>query len=61
MTCPACQQDNPLHANFRLAFGVPVRKTSESGPPGAPYAKLQRALSEALEQQTARVSLILGN
>ena len=53
MMCPGCQQDNPLRANFCLACGVPLGRTRESDPPGAPYAKLQRALSEALKQQTA--------
>jgi GAF domain-containing protein len=53
MTCPRCQQDNPSHANFCLACGVPLRSTGESGPSGTPYAELQRALTEAQEQQTA--------
>jgi two-component system, NtrC family, sensor kinase len=53
MTCPRCQQDNPSHANFCLACGVHLRSTGESGPSGTPYAELQRALAEALEQQTA--------
>src|SRR5215470_18503759 len=59
MTCPRCQQDNPVpDAQFCLACGVPLRRTSESGPPGAPYAELQRALSEALEQQTATAEIL---
>src|SRR5215475_5207843 len=53
MTCPRCQQDNPSHAKFCLACGDPLGRTGESGPPGAPYAELQRALTEALEQQAA--------
>src|SRR5215831_9122833 len=53
MTCPRCQQDNPTHANFCHACGIPLGSTSESGPSGAPYADLQRALTEALEQQAA--------
>src|SRR5262245_30393825 len=53
MKCPGCQQDNPSHANFCLACGVPLSRTSESGSPRAPYRALQRALSAALEQQTA--------
>ncbi len=32
MTCPGCQQDNPLHANFCLAWGVPLRRTSGGRP-----------------------------
>src|SRR5215468_9420110 len=53
MTCPRCQQDNPSHANFCLACGIPLRRTSESGPPGVPYAELRRALTEGTEQQRA--------
>src|SRR5262245_59019279 len=53
MTCPRCQQDNPSHAKFCLACGVPLRRTSESGPSGMSYVQMQGALTEALEQQTA--------
>src|SRR5262245_10738722 len=58
MTCPRCQQDNPSHAKFCLACGVLLRSTSESGPPGAPYAELQRALTEGAEQQTATAEIL---
>src|SRR5215831_1985768 len=58
MTCPRCQQDNPTHANFCHACGIPLGTTSESGPSGAPYADLQRALTEALEQQTATSEIL---
>ena len=59
MTCLRCQQDNPSHARFCLECGVPLGSTSESAPSGAPHAELQRALTEAQEQQTA-TSEILG-
>jgi len=58
MMCPRCLQDNPSHATFCLACGVLLRSTSENGPPGAPYAELQRALTEALEQQTATAEIL---
>jgi GAF domain-containing protein len=53
MKCPRCQQDNPSHAKFCLDCGAPFKGTHESGRPAASYADQQRALSEALEQQTA--------
>src|SRR5215813_8841932 len=58
MTCPGCKQDNPSHAKFCLACGVPLGSTSESGPSGAPHAELQRALTEAQEQQTATAEIL---
>src|SRR5215472_13023003 len=58
MTCPRCQQDNPSHAKFCLECGVPLGSTSESGPSGAPHAELQRALTEAQEQQTATSEIL---
>src|SRR5215467_13418963 len=58
MTCPRCQQDNPSHANFCLACGIPLRRTSESGPPGVPYAELRRALTEGTEQQRATAEIL---
>src|SRR5215467_5151856 len=53
MTCPRCQQDNPSHAKFCLECGVHLRSTGEGGASVAPHAELQRALTEALEQQAA--------
>src|SRR5215831_12708565 len=58
MTCPRCQQDNPSHANFCLACGVPLGSISESGPSGAPHTELQRALTEAVQQQTATSEIL---
>jgi len=58
MKCPRCQQDNPSHAKFCLDCGVPFKGTHESGRPAASYADLQRALSEALEQQTATSEIL---
>ena len=58
MKCPRCQQDNPSHANFCLACGVHLRSTGEGGPSVAPHAELRRALTEALEQQTATAEIL---
>src|SRR5215472_13108302 len=58
MTCPRCQQDNPSHAKFCLECGAPLGSTSESGPSGAPHAELQRALTEAVQQQTATSEIL---
>jgi two-component system NtrC family sensor kinase len=52
MKCPRCQQDNPSHAKFCLECGASFNPTQESGPPAGSNTDLQRALSEALEQQT---------
>jgi GAF domain-containing protein len=52
MKCPRCQQDNPSHAKYCLECGAPFKGSHESGRPAASHADLQRALSEALEQQT---------
>src|SRR5262245_66470561 len=58
MQCPRCQ--NPPEAKFCLGCGTPVSRPNVTGPPAASYVDLQheaehlaRALSEALEQQTA--------
>ena len=58
MKCPRCQHDNPSHAKFCLECGVPLGSTSESGPSGAPHAELQRALTEAVQQQTATSEIL---
>src|SRR5215471_15172369 len=58
MTCPRCKQDNPSHAKFCLECGVHLRSTGEGGPSVAPHAELQRALTEAQEQQTATSDIL---
>jgi GAF domain-containing protein len=37
---------------------VPLKSTNDSDTPGAPHAELQRALTEALEQQTATAEIL---
>src|SRR5262245_66113217 len=63
MQCPRCQTKNPPEAKFCLGCGTPVSRPS--GPPAASYVDLQhevehlaRALSEALEQQTATSEIL---
>ena len=58
MTCPRCQTENPAHAKFCLACGVLLKNTKGDDVPGVPYIELQRALTEALEQQTATSDIL---
>jgi two-component system NtrC family sensor kinase len=58
MKCPRCQRENPSHGKFCLECGAPFRGSYDSDRPGASYTDLQRALSEALEQQTATSEIV---
>jgi GAF domain-containing protein len=58
MQCPRCQQDNPAHAKFCLECGAPFGRIHEVSKPAVPYEEVQRALSEALEQQTATAEIL---
>jgi signal transduction histidine kinase len=58
MQCPRCQQDNPSHAKFCLECGTPLESSNESDRPGASYALLQLALSEALERENASSEIL---
>ena len=59
MTCPRCQQDNPLpDAQFCPRCGAPVKHADGSGPPAPSYAEVTSALSESLEQQTATSEIL---
>jgi hypothetical protein len=53
MQCPRCQHENPTGHKFCRECGTPLSRPTMSGSPGPSYADLERALSEALEQQTA--------
>jgi hypothetical protein len=55
MKCPRCQHDNPAHAKFCLECGVSF---SSKGPSAGSDTDLQRALAEALEQQTATSEIL---
>jgi hypothetical protein len=59
MKCPRWQQENPPQAKFCFECAAPFRDSPTIGPSSGSYADLQRALSEAVEQQTA-TSEILG-
>ena len=52
MPCPRCQHENPSGQKFCGACGTPLT-ANPSGPPAPSYAEVTRALSKALEQQTA--------
>jgi signal transduction histidine kinase len=58
MKCPRCQQDNPPQAKFCLECATPFRQVNESDRPDPSYWDLQRALIEALEQQTATAEIL---
>src|SRR5215510_12192483 len=58
MKCPRCQHECPPHAKFCLECGAPVKSSTESASPGPSYAELQRALTEAAEQQTATAEIL---
>jgi hypothetical protein len=57
MKCPRCQHDSRPRAKFCEQCGSPFKRAKQGGPQVA--SDLQRALIEALEQQTA-TSEILG-
>jgi signal transduction histidine kinase len=59
MKCPRCQQDNPVpDAQFCPRCGAPVTQAEASSPPAVSFADLQRALREALNQQTATAEIL---
>ena len=58
MQCPRCQHANPSHAKFCLECGTPVGRLQGTGSPRASYEDQERALSEALEQQTATSEIL---
>jgi len=60
MKCPRCQQENPAQAKFCLECATPFKRPNRGGPPAASYTDtdLQRALREALDQQTATSEIL---
>ncbi len=54
MHCPRCQHENPSSQKYCGECGTPLRRSNESGL----HADLERALSEALEQQTATSEIL---
>src|SRR5262249_51577640 len=57
MTCPRCQQENRAAAKFCEECGTPFKLPSKSDP-SSPWAELERALSEALDQQAATAEIL---
>jgi hypothetical protein len=53
MQCPTCQQENSTSHEFCRECGTSLGRPTMSGSPGPSYADLERALSEAPQQQTA--------
>src|SRR6266851_1848716 len=65
MQCPLCQHENPAIQKFCGECGTSRASPNQGGSPAASYADLQReverltrALSEALEQQTATSEIL---
>src|SRR5262245_7811354 len=58
MKCPRCQHEGRPVAKFCEDCGTPFEPTKQDGPPAASYGELQRALTEALDQQTASSQIL---
>jgi hypothetical protein len=57
MKCPRCQHENAPTLTFCGECGTSLT-AKPSGPPASSYADITRALSEALEQQTATSEIL---
>src|SRR5258705_486671 len=65
MQCPRCKHENPSSQKFCGDCGAPLARPDQGGAPAASYADLQRevehlarAVTEALEQQTATSEIL---
>jgi hypothetical protein len=58
MQCPRCQHANSPKARFCEACGTSLACPMPDGQPTASYEDLERALNEALEQQTATSDIL---
>jgi GAF domain-containing protein len=59
MQCPRCQQENPREANFCLNCATPLKRARPADPDlNDKVDGLRRALSAALEQQTATSDIL---
>src|SRR4029453_3673036 len=58
MRCSQGQHENPSHAKFCLECGASFKGVHESGAPAASHADLQRALTEALDRETATSEIL---
>jgi GAF domain-containing protein len=57
MQCPRCQHENPGQ-KFCGECGTPLSRPVPTGSPRPSYADLERALREAVEQQTATAEIL---
>ncbi len=60
MKCPRCQDDNPSRAKFCLGCGTPVNGSLVIGAQTPSYGDLERALADAVEQQSATSEILRG-
>jgi two-component system, NtrC family, sensor kinase len=58
MKCPRCQHENRATAKFCEDCAAPLMVESQGRPHASSYAEVTRALSEALEQQTATSEIL---
>src|SRR5215470_17057651 len=59
MTCPGCQQDNPVaDAQFCPRCGEPAEHATQRATPTVPYLDLRRQLTEARDHQTATSEIL---
>jgi signal transduction histidine kinase len=58
MRCPRCKEENPAGQHFCGQCGTPLQRRAGAPQTAASYAELQRALSDALEQQTATSEIL---
>ena len=62
MQCPWCQQDNPSHAKFCLSCGAPITESASVAKSHTDLKheneRLNRSLTEALNQQTATSEIL---
>ena len=58
MKCPRCQHDSRPRAKFCDECGSPFTSRDQGASPVASDIELQRALREALEQQTATSEIL---
>jgi signal transduction histidine kinase len=58
MQCPGCQHETPLNQKFCGECGIPLTRLEGAAQPGLSYADLDRALRDALEQQSATSEIL---
>ena len=58
MQCPGCQHETPLNQKFCGECGIPLTRLEGAAQSGLSYADLDRALRDALEQQSATSEIL---